>query len=361
MAFGLILLLAACGADETAEEQDEDEKENEVTDEERVNISIDDWEVETVAANLSIPWDINYSDGQFIMTEREGYIVTVNEDREIDRSEVETSDPVHHEGEAGLLGMVLDDDFSQSSKAFLYYTYKGENGLIFNRVVSVLREGNDWIEQDIVLDDIPGDRIHNGGRIAIGPDGYLYVTTGDANNPELSQEPEDLAGNILRMTLDGEIPEDNPLENSYVYSYGHRNPQGMAWSDNTLYSSEHGPVAHDEINIIEAGKNYGWPVIEGDEEAADMESPLVHSGEETWAPSGMTWWNDTLIVAGLRGGSLYQMDEDSEEMIVIFEGEGRIRDVFAHEGELYVITNNTDGRGNPQSDDDRLLRLTLSE
>lgn len=213
-------------------------------------------------------------------------------------------------------------------------------------------------ETNILLDDIPGATIHNGGRLAIGPDNLLYVTTGDADRPDNAQEKNNLSGSILRMTTTGEIPADNPSD-SYVFSYGHRNPQGLAWNkDDELYSSEHGQSAHDEINLIQAGSNYGWPVIEGEQTNNEMKNPLIHSSDDTWAPSGIAFWDNHLLVTGLRGESLYYFDEDKGEMIEVFQGEGRLRDVKYYNQAIYLITNNTDGRGTPQENDDRLLKLS---
>ncbi|UCZ52409.1 sorbosone dehydrogenase family protein [Bacillus shivajii] len=323
------------------------------------NVTTENWTVEIIAENLNIPWNIRVSDDKFFIPEREGMIALI-ENGDLTRQEFITSDEIVHEGEGGLLGMVLTDDFQQTREAILYYTYRDQNGLLANKVVKARHHDDVWEETDVLLDEIPGDRIHNGGRIEIGPDDYLYVTTGDANDPNVAQEPRNLAGKILRMTLEGEIPEEQPFENSYVYSYGHRNPQGLAWNEaGELYSSEHGPVGHDEINVIEAGKNYGWPNIIGDEEAEGMENPLVHSGDDTWAPSGITFFEDELFVTGLRGESLYWLNEEERKLEVVFEGEGRLRDVISYQGSLFVITNNTDGRGTPRENDDKLLKLTL--
>ncbi|MBM7096310.1 PQQ-dependent sugar dehydrogenase [Bacillus sp. H-16] len=372
IAGAVVLCLAACGADETTEENEMNGTEEETSEhggsgeteeadakEGRV-ISPDRIQMDTVAENLEAPWNISYAEDVFYITERDGQIAVIDESGKVERQKVETSAPVLSQGEGGLLGMALAEDFDASRQAYLYYTYQSE-GELYNRVVLVTEEEGVWTEEEVIVDRIPGDGIHNGGRIKLGEDGFLYVTTGDANIVDLSQDEESLAGKILRVGTDGEIPDDNPWDDSLVYSYGHRNPQGLAWIDGTLYSSEHGPTAHDEINIIEPGLNYGWPVIKGDEEEEGMETPLVHSGDDTWAPSGIENWEGTLVVAGLRGESLFQLNEETMELTVLFEGEGRIRDVFAVGDSLYLITNNTDGRGNPGPGDDRLLRLKLDE
>lgn len=387
---GTVLFFAACNTedpDETVEAPNNNQEElnddnlesndddaNSVNDEENnndgaeegtetsiLNVSTEDWEVETLADNLEIPWAMEIHDDIVYMTDREGHILQL-EDGEMEQVELQTSSPIAHEGEGGLLGFVLADDFSDSLEGYAYYTFEGENGSLKNRVITVALEDDGWTETGILLDDIPGAAIHNGGRLALGSDDLLYVTTGDADDPDLSQDEESLAGKILRMTVDGEIPDENPNDDSYVYSLGHRNPQGLAWNDaDDLYSSEHGPAAQDEINLIEPGNNYGWPIVEGDESEEGMEDPLIHSGDDTWAPSGVAFFEDYLLVAGLRGESLYVFDEEAEEMNVVFEGEGRLRDVKVDGQDVYILTNNTDGRGTAGDNDDRLLKLTLTE
>ncbi|ADH98177.1 PQQ-dependent sugar dehydrogenase [Salisediminibacterium selenitireducens] len=350
--------------DEAVNEHGGNNGENEVSGEEAngmipiAEMTTGDWTVETVAESLDVPWSLQKADSVYYLTDRDGHVLEVT-DGDVSRFELETSDPVAHEGEGGLLGFLLSEDFASSGEGFAYYTYQGPSALE-NRVVTVERQNGAWVETDILLDGISGDRIHNGGRLAVGPDDHLYVTTGDANVPSLSQDENNLAGKILRMTQDGEVPDDNPFGDSYVYSTGHRNPQGLSWlSNGTMYASEHGPTAQDEINLIEPGNNYGWPEIEGDESAEGMEDPAIHSGTDTtWAPSGTAVYDDYLLVTGLRGSALYLYDEAAHEMREIFDGEGRLRDVYVDGDSIYVLTNNTDGRGNPAPNDDRILRLT---
>lgn len=257
---------------------------------------------------------------------------------------------------------MLDPNFSDNETAYIYHTYE-ENGTLYNRVVRVRKEGDAWRETSVLLDRIPGGRTHNGGRMSIGPDGKLYVTTGDAGDSALAQDVDSLAGKILRLELNGKIPEDNPFADSYVYSYGHRNPQGLAWSADgkRMYSSEHGSSAYDELNVIEAEGNYGWPTVRGDEKREGMRGPLAHSGTNTWAPSGIAYHEGALYVTGLRGSMLFRFDLDRETTDVLLQGEGRLRDVYIEAPYVYVITNNTDGRGDPNKQDDRLLKLLLPE
>ncbi|WP_246056165.1 PQQ-dependent sugar dehydrogenase [Alteribacter natronophilus] len=340
-----VLLLTACGSEEAGDRDPVEEADERLTG-------------ETIAVNLDVPWNITFSDEVFFITERDGTIAEIDSAGEVQRLPVRTEEAVLSRGEGGLLGMVLKENFSEEGEAIIYHTYESDEGGILNRIVSVRREEDGWMETGVLFEGIPGAPIHNGGRLDVGPDGYLYATAGDADEPDLSQDRGNPAGTILRMTMDGEIPEDNPFPDSFVYSYGHRNPQGMAWLDDVMYSSEHGPVARDEINVIEAGRNYGWPVITGDETEEGMETPLIHSGEDTWAPSGMTVFENRIFTAGLRGEALYELDPEGGEMSVIYEGAGRIRDVWSDGEFLYVITSNTDGRGDPGEDDDRLIRLS---
>jgi glucose/arabinose dehydrogenase len=323
-----------------------------------INMSTEDWDVEVLADNLHYPWDIKVLDDFIVMPEVVGTIAVL-EDGQLKRYNLQTSDPIVQEGGSGLLGIALADDFLESGIAYLYHTYRTESGLS-NKVIQVLYDGESWKETNVLLDGIPGHELYNGGRIAIGPDAKLYVATGWAHEEEFAQDIDNLGGKIFRMNLDGSIPEDNPFPDSYVYSYGHRNPQGLAWnSDGTImYSSEHGESAHDEINIIEPGKNYGWPVITGDEEREGMEKALLHSGNDTWAPSGVTFFEDHLFIAGLKGQSLYVYNEAASSLDVIFTSNERLRNVYPFEGDLYVITTNTSPRAGNPGEDDRLLKLS---
>jgi glucose/arabinose dehydrogenase len=211
-----------------------------------------------------------------------------------------------------------------------------------------------------IIDGIPGTRFHNGGRIGFGPDGMLYITTGDAQIPDLAQDHSSLAGKILRLHDDGSIPADNPFADSPVYSYGLRNPQGLAWDeDGQLWATDHGPRGQDEINLIQAGKNYGWPVIQGDQQAPGMERPVLHSGSDTWAPSGAAVLGESLYFAGLRGRSLYRFNRDAQKPVLTSHLEGtfgRLRTVVAGpDGLLYLLTSNRDGRTIATAKDDLLV------
>ena len=313
-----------------------------------------------VAKELNTPWAMERVDDTFYITERPGHIVKI-EDGKVTRQNITLSEPLATASEAGLLGFVLAPDFAASNTAYAYYTYESTEGQ-FNRIVELSYNQKAWREKKILLDKIPSGTYHHGGRLKIGPDNKLYATAGDASEPENAQDKKQLAGKILRLNLDGSVPADNPETDSYVYSYGHRNPQGLVWLGKTLYASEHGNSAHDEINRIEAGKNYGWPVIEGTEEKQGMETPLFTSGNDTtWAPSGMAASGDKLYVAALRGTAIIEFDLKTKKQRKIVSDVGRIRDVMLVDHTLYFITNNRDGRGTPQEDDDRLMKTTIAD
>lgn len=318
-------------------------------------------EPDIVADNLETPWSIARHEDSFFLTERPGNIVQI-ENGEMTRQEVNLNREISTVPEAGLLGFVLDPDFSDNNLAYAYYTYEDSSGPL-NRIITLKLDNDAWHEESVLLDEIPSGRVHHGGRLRIGPDGLLYATTGDAAVPDLAQDIESLAGKILRLNLDGSIPEDNPEPDSYIYSYGHRNPQGLAWStDGNLYSSEHGSTANDEINLIEAGKNYGWPIIEGEEEQEGLEAPLFSSGmETTWAPSGMDYHDGRLFVSGLRGEAVYEFDLETGGYREVVSGFGRIRDVLIEDGIMYVISSNTDGRGAPSENDDKLIQFFIEK
>ncbi|MFC4802404.1 PQQ-dependent sugar dehydrogenase [Neobacillus sp. GCM10023253] len=342
----LILLLSGCSFFEKKEEEPGDEA---------IVLQPD---IEVVAENLSVPWSIDKVNGTFYISERTGSIAKIENDK-MERQRVVLRKPLAEAAEAGLLGFVLDPQFAENHQAFAYYTYSEEGQGQFNRVVVLTWNGAEWVEGRILLDRIPSAAYHHGGRIKIGPDGKLYVTTGDATVPESAQKRNSINGKILRMNLDGSVPVDNPFPNSFVYSYGHRNPQGLAWIGETLYASEHGQSAHDEINRIKTRANYGWPVIQGTERKARMVTPLFQSGNETWAPSGMAAHNGKLYVAALRGNAVREFDLEAGRTTAVITGLGRIRDVYNDGEYLYFVSNNTDGRGTPDEKDDKLYRVLV--
>ena len=319
-------------------------------------------EPEVVAEKLNIPWELAFlPGGDMLVTERPGRLLRIGESRDA----IEVSG-VAHRGEGGLLGLVLHPDFAKNGWLYLYMTTASGGGLT-NRVERYVLRGTTLSERTVIIENIPGAANHDGGRIAFGPDGMLYITTGDAGNEDRSQDTKNLAGKILRVKDDGAIPSGNPFGNA-VYSYGHRNVQGIAWDDaGQLWATEHGRSGvrsgYDELNKIVKGANYGWPIVEGDESREGMVSPQLNSGaSETWAPSGMAYLRGHALFAGLRGESLYVADTSSGKAaglkVYLRKTYGRLRTVsLGPDGMLYVLTNNRDGRGSPSASDDRIIRI----
>ena len=331
------------------------------------------YEIEIIAKNLNVPWAIDISnEGKIYFTERSGTVRVIENGKLNPTPLITFSKPFISQGEGGLMGIALDPNYSNNHYIYVMHSYLEVNQ-IYNRVVRLIENNNKASIDRVLIDKIPGGQIHNGGRIKIGPDNKLYITTGDAGNSSLSQSYTSLAGKILRIELDGRIPRDNPFPNSPVYSLGHRNPEGLAWnSKNVLYESEHGQSAHDEINIIKPGANYGWPLVQGDEDSTEIviQKPILHSGEVTWAPSGIALvnqgpWQGKLLVTNLRGQQLLVITLNENGEIVknvesFFKNEyGRLREVVqGKDGSIYISTSNRDGRGNPNIGDDKIIKLT---
>ena len=336
------------------------EKIEETTEEKVVSQEAELEDIEVVAENLRVPWEIVFlPDGGILITERTGALRRVGEKEQA--FSVEGVMPI---GEGGLLGLALHPNFKENRWVYLYFTARdGDESLFVNRVVRYRLEDNGLFEKTVIIGGIPGASNHDGGRIAFGPDGYLYVATGDAQLSSLAQDTSSLAGKILRVRDDGSIPEDNPLGNA-VWSFGHRNPQGLAWDkDGQLWETEHGPTAQDEVNLIEKGANYGWPDSRGDKVAPGTKAAALHSGNlETWAPSGMAYYQGSLFFGGLKGQTLYEAVLDGDKIVELkkhFQGEfGRIRAVaLGSDNFLYISTSNRDGRGSPGETDDKIIRI----
>ncbi|MGR3322601.1 MAG: PQQ-dependent sugar dehydrogenase [Pseudooceanicola sp.] len=310
-------------------------------------------DVRTIAEDLDYPWDVEVHGGSVYMTEKKGNLVIL-EGGALRRATLQTSLPTLDDRGGGLLGMALRPDFATSRRIVLYQHVGTANDRT-NRVIEAVLDGGTLRETRVLLDGVPGHPLYNGGRVAFGPDGMLYVTTGWTENRALPQDPDSLAGKILRLTPDGAIPPDNPFPGSPVWSLGHRNPQGLAWNaEGTLFAAEHGQSGHDEVNRIEPGGNYGWPVVQGDENGDGFTPPLAQSGGTTWAPSGLAWDGERLLVAGLRAEGILGVRTDGAVSVAHDIGE-RTRDIAVTDDGIYYITTSRSPRGDGPSRDRLVL------
>jgi aldose sugar dehydrogenase len=326
--------------------------------------------IEVVAENLQIPWEIAFlPSSEMLITERVGSLVKIGDDpstsSEQSREKI-VIQGVEHRGEGGLLGMALHPNFEQNSWIYLYLTTKTD-GVLTNRVERYKFSANALSERTVIIESIPGASNHDGGRIKFGPDELLYITTGDAGNADSAQNLDTLSGKVLRLRDDGSVPSDNPFGTA-VYSYGHRNPQGLAWDDSEeLWVTEHGrsgiSSGLDELNHITKGANYGWPDSQGNTVLSGTVGPARHSGPNiTWAPAGAVNWGGSIFFTGLRGESLYEAQIKNGGVLSFkthfYRKFGRLRAIVLGPDEmLYISTSNTDGRGDIQKGDDKIIRV----
>lgn len=319
--------------------------------------------VGTVASGLAVPWGIAFlPDGSAIVTERDSRRVlrlTPGEDARAEVSELGEIVEAQPEVEAGLLGVAVSPEFATDSTLFFYAT-TDEDNTVFRATLTGDRLG----EPTPILTGIPKGQIHDGGRLEFGPDGFLYVSTGETGDPALAQDPESLAGKILRITSDGDPAPGNPETGSPVWSLGHRNVQGLAFDDaDRLWASEFGSSTFDELNQVEKGGNHGWPEVEGTGGGPEFVDPLVTWSTDDASPSGLAFADGSLWMAALRGERLWQVPLSGNRPsrpISLFAGDyGRIRTVVTTpDGDLWVATSNRDGRGTPSEDDDRILLVS---
>jgi glucose/arabinose dehydrogenase len=316
-----------------------------------------------VATGLSVPWGLAFlPDGTALVSERDTAKVKAI-DPSGDVRTVGVVQGVDGTGEGGLLGLAVSPEYEDDSTVFAYFTRGSQNV-----VARMTYDGQGLSGQRIVLDGIPAGPIHNGGRIAFGPDGYLYVGTGESGQSGLSQDRDSLGGKILRITPDGDAAPGNPFAGSPVWSLGHRNVQGLAWdSRGQLWASEFGQNTWDELNRIEPGKNYGWPEVEGRSDDDRYVNPVRQWRTSEASPSGIAVAQDSVFMAALGGTRLWQVPlgggavrRAGRPFALMRERYGRLRTVVAApDGSLWVTTSNRDGRGAPRDGDDRIVRLTF--
>ncbi len=335
----------------------------------------------TIIQGLDTPWEILWGpEGNIWFTERYGRVSKLNPETGKHDMLLQIEDLVHEQSEAGMLGMALDPDFETNRRVYLVYNYL-EESRIKERLVRYEYNGQALINGETLLEDIGGSGNHNGARIAFGPDGKIYLSTGDAVNTSLSQDPESLNGKVLRINPDGSIPDDNPDPESYIWTLGHRNPQGLVFSpDNILYSSEHGPANDDELNIIEKGRNYGWPQVHGfcdavsEEEFCllnDVKEPLIAwtptlavAGIDYYGHDAIPEWQHSILMTTLKADRLVAMNLSEDGLSVLNDEHhlidwwGRLRDVcVSSDGRVFIASSNRDGRGDVRVGDDRIVEL----
>ncbi|BBM88632.1 hypothetical protein COTS27_00314 [Spirochaetota bacterium] len=359
-----------------------------------------------IATGLEVPWQIDFApERRIFITERHGRVLVFNSQAETASGTLPkpavwtTLTNVFERGEGGLLGIAIDPDFATTPYVYLAYN-ESRNGKPYHQLVRYIEITTNINGQSrrvgkldkVLISNIPGAVFHNGGRLKFAKDKTLFWGIGDRLIPDSAQNLNVLTGKILRLTREGGIPGNNPFRNSYIYSYGHRNVQGIAFSDkgDQIFASEHGPSSwnlccRDEVNEIYAGANYGWPVITGDQTHPKMITPLLHSGTNiTWAPGGLVYvsegkWAHSLLVTGLRGRSLYRIvlakqkrsngklsRSRATKLEVYFNDKwGRLRDIakgnkrYGFSDNYYILTSNRDGRGNPRKDDDKIILFSL--
>ncbi len=320
--------------------------------------------VTILAENLDKPRAIAISNDRIFITEKDGAIRVIQNNTLLESPLATLRSADVFDG--GLLGITLHPNFSSNHYMYVFLTYD-EDGDLWNKILRITESENKLQNAEIILDKIPGSSFTNGGFLKFGPDEKLYVGTGTVSDAShLPQDLGSLSGKILRLNDDGSIPDDNPFSNSPIYSLGHRNPQGMTWDDDgNMFVAEFGPEKNDEINLILSGKNYGWPEQQcsGNEDFEDAVlcfDPSIEPGGILFYSGDLIDFESPFIMASMRAANLYQLDfeEGLSSQKSILSGIGRVRDVVqGPDGSLYVITSNTDGKGFPDSMDDKLLRI----
>ena len=345
----------------------------------RSNTKAVPYTVEVVAENLYVPWSIVFtSPERMLVTERSGAIRAVEKGKLV-TTPVYTFSDISTRSEEGLMGLAIDPSYEENNYVYAAVAYP-QNGGLAVRIIRFTDTGNTWSNPTTLIDNLPAAANHAGTRLRFGPDGKLYITTGDASNRQIAQDLESLGGKILRVNADGTIPSDNPFPNSPVWSYGHRNSQGIDWHPDTkeLYSTEHGPsgfdgpAGGDEINRIEKGANYGWPVVSHENTREGMVDPLIVYTPAVAPASGMFYSGDvfpqfknSFFFGGLRGQGVFRVvfDENDPDKVMVNEkiediDVGRVREITqGPDGYIYFTTSNRDGRGTERTGNDTIYRL----
>lgn len=382
-----LLLVSACGDNpQSSTPAPEEEKPTIVPSETIPGVTRNDFQIRTLVGDLSIPWDLQIaSNGQLWVTQRGGTVTVVDTATGLVQN-VGTVSGVLERGEGGLMGMALHPDYPANATIYFAHSYDGGGGSVKNRLVRLGFDGFQLHSQETLLDDIPGSFNHNGARLLVGPDRFIYMTTGDAEGPNRAIDLASLAGKILRLTLDGRAAPGNPFATE-IFSFGHRNAQGLAFAPATdiLYATEHGPSSNDEINRILVGRNHGWPEVHGychdedvfggaeaqfcrennvNEPVAIWTPTVAPAGAEFYTSTTIPGWDGSFLFTALKGQALYRITLGSEGgravgQEVLFQGEfGRLRDVaVGGRGELYLATSNRDGRGDILGAD-RVIQVT---
>lgn len=353
------LLLSACGTDDGTPDAPQDSQAAAAgRSAETGDGGTSEEKPQTVAQDLDAPWSLVFFEGTPLVSERDSAkILELSDETPAKTREVTEVDGVAASGEGGLLGLAVAGD------SLFAYSTTATGNRIQRFEISGERGSIELGTPTTIVDGIAKADFHNGGRLALGPDDKLYATVGDAGNRSDAQDRDSLSGSILRMDLDGGVPDDNPFPGSLVYSFGHRNAQGLAWDEEgTMYASEFGQDTWDELNVIEPGGNYGWPDVEGIGDREGYLDPLLQWPPEEASPSGIAITGGSVYIACLRGQRLRRVplaDPSAETELLVGEA-ARLRDaVIAPDGSLWVLTNTTDGRGDPAPEGDRVLRVSV--
>lgn len=367
----LIALLVICGFPVTSNAQ--------------FSVGTSSVDTSTIAMNLHVGWELIWGpDDMLWLTERNGYVTKVNPVTKAKKSILKINE-VHEESESGLLGMALHPNFVDSPFVYLVYNYLSGLSIKEKLVRYTYASAPDTLTTPVtLLDNISGNSNHNGSRLLISPDRKLFMTTGDAQTGSFAQDLSRIEGKVLRMNLDGSVPADNPFAGSLVYTFGHRNPQGILLAPNgILYISEHGPNNDDEINILEKGRNYGWPTVMGycntSAEMTFCNANNVMEPIKAWTPTiataGIDYynnpaipeWENSIIMATLKESDFRVLKLSDNGTAITSETVhfnnlfGRLRDVCVSPGgEIFITTSNQDGRGTPDDGDDRIIRIAVS-